>query len=241
MQATLEGQQSAERSSDHGNQDRLGLPAGAPLQVPRRSKPGHLASHTSAVSLGFGTLTAVLLLVLPGTVVARAARLTWPIAVAVGPALTYGVVGLAIIPYGALGIPWNALDGAAGAGRGERRRGEFAGGVRPLPRHGRRSADGVARTGPDGCRRRPARRPAHLVRRLPRDAALAVHPEHLGRRVARQRDPLDPRHRLRRRRPTWASCATSKPTCSCTTRRCSTRWARCSLSSPAPRPRRRTP
>ena len=108
MQATLEGRQSAERSSDHGNQDRLGLPAGAPLQVPRRSKPGHLASHTSAVGLGFGTLTAVLLLVLPGTVVARAARLTWPIAVAVGPALTYGVVGLVIIPYGALGIPWNA-------------------------------------------------------------------------------------------------------------------------------------
>ena len=60
------------------------------------------------MGLGFGTLTAVLLLVLPGTVVARAARLTWPIAVAVGPALTYGVVGLVIIPYGALGIPWNA-------------------------------------------------------------------------------------------------------------------------------------
>ena len=50
---------------------------------------------------------AMLLLVLPGAVVARAARLTWPIAFAVGPALTYGVVGLVIIPYGALGIPWN--------------------------------------------------------------------------------------------------------------------------------------
>ncbi|CAN5354772.1 membrane protein [soil metagenome] len=30
-------------------------------------------------------------------------------AVAVGPTLTYGAVGLAIIPFGALGIPWNAL------------------------------------------------------------------------------------------------------------------------------------
>jgi D-galactosaminyltransferase len=60
------------------------------------------------VGLCFGTLAAVLLLVLPGAVLARAARLTWPIAVAVGPALTYGVVGLVIIPYGALGIPWNA-------------------------------------------------------------------------------------------------------------------------------------
>lgn len=39
--------------------------------------------------------------------VARTARLTWPVAVAVGPALTYGVVALAIVPLGALGIPWN--------------------------------------------------------------------------------------------------------------------------------------
>jgi D-galactosaminyltransferase len=46
-------------------------------------------------------------------IVALAARLTLPIAVAVGPALTYGVVGLAIIPYGALRIPWNALTALA--------------------------------------------------------------------------------------------------------------------------------
>ena len=39
---------------------------------------------------------------------ARAAQLTWPVAVAVGPALTYGVVALAILPMGAVGIPWNA-------------------------------------------------------------------------------------------------------------------------------------
>ncbi|MDT5250451.1 MAG: D-galactosaminyltransferase, partial [Mycobacterium sp.] len=39
---------------------------------------------------------------------ARAAQLTWPVAVAVGPALTYGVVALAILPMGAIGIPWNA-------------------------------------------------------------------------------------------------------------------------------------
>jgi D-galactosaminyltransferase len=54
-------------------------------------------------------LIAVLLLVLPGAIVARTARLPWPTAVAVGPALTYGVVGLAIVPFGAIGIPWNAL------------------------------------------------------------------------------------------------------------------------------------
>lgn len=39
---------------------------------------------------------------------ARAARLPVPVAVAVGPALTYGVVALAILPFGAVGIPWNA-------------------------------------------------------------------------------------------------------------------------------------
>lgn len=49
------------------------------------------------------------LLVLPGAVVARVARLTWPTAVAVGPVLTYGIVGLATLPLGALGIPWNTI------------------------------------------------------------------------------------------------------------------------------------
>jgi hypothetical protein len=59
------------------------------------------------VSLGFGVLIALLLLVIPGALVARVGRLTWPTAVAVGPALTYGVVALAIVPFGALGVPWN--------------------------------------------------------------------------------------------------------------------------------------
>jgi D-galactosaminyltransferase len=69
--------------------------------------PSHLGSHTSPVSLAFGVLIALLLLVIPGAIVARVSRLTWPAALAVGPALTYGVVALAIIPYGALGVPWN--------------------------------------------------------------------------------------------------------------------------------------
>ena len=58
--------------------------------------------------LGFGVLIALLLLVIPGAIVARVGRLTWPYAVAVGPALTYGVVASAIVPFGALGVPWNA-------------------------------------------------------------------------------------------------------------------------------------
>ncbi|HEX4588275.1 MAG TPA: DUF6541 family protein [Mycobacterium sp.] len=60
------------------------------------------------MSLGFGVLIALLLLVIPGAIVARVGRLPWPTAVAVGPALTYGVVALAIVPFGALGVPWNA-------------------------------------------------------------------------------------------------------------------------------------
>jgi hypothetical protein len=60
------------------------------------------------VSFGFGVLIALMLLVIPGAIVARVGRLGWPAAVAVGPALTYGVVAVAIIPFGALGIPWNA-------------------------------------------------------------------------------------------------------------------------------------
>jgi len=60
------------------------------------------------VSLALGALPALLLLIAPGTLVATASRLPWPIAIAVAPALTYGVVGLAIVPLGALGWPWNA-------------------------------------------------------------------------------------------------------------------------------------
>jgi D-galactosaminyltransferase len=50
---------------------------------------------------------ALLLLVIPGAIVARASQLTWPTAIAVGPALTYGVIALAILPLGAVGVPWN--------------------------------------------------------------------------------------------------------------------------------------
>ncbi len=57
-------------------------------------------------------VTALLLLVLPGALVAAGARVAWPLAIAVGPVLTYGVVGLAIVPFGALGIPWKASTAA---------------------------------------------------------------------------------------------------------------------------------
>jgi hypothetical protein len=58
-------------------------------------------------------LMALFLLIAPGAIVGRIAQLTWPIAVAVAAALTYGVVALAIIPFGALGIPWNGWTALA--------------------------------------------------------------------------------------------------------------------------------
>ncbi len=80
--------------------------AGVPPR-PRRPEQGHPASHTSRVGLCFGTLIALFLLIVPGAIVGRITQLTWPIAIAVAPVLTYGVVAAAIIPFGAVGIPWN--------------------------------------------------------------------------------------------------------------------------------------
>jgi D-galactosaminyltransferase len=74
---------------------------------PRPTEPGHPGSHTSPVGLWFGTLIALFLLIAPGAIIGRITQLAWPVAIAVGPALTYGVVAVAIIPFGALGIPWN--------------------------------------------------------------------------------------------------------------------------------------
>ena len=51
---------------------------------------------------------ALLLLIGPGTLLARVGGLPLPTAVAVGPVLIYGSVALAIVPFGALGIPWNS-------------------------------------------------------------------------------------------------------------------------------------
>lgn len=60
------------------------------------------------MSFGYGVLLALALLVVPGAIIARCGGLHWPAAVAVAPALTYGAVAMAIVPFGALGVPWNA-------------------------------------------------------------------------------------------------------------------------------------
>ncbi|OBJ05902.1 DUF6541 family protein [Mycobacterium sp. 1465703.0] len=65
------------------------------------------------MGLWCGTLIALFLLIAPGAIIARISQLSWQVAVAVGPALTYGVVALAIIPFGAIGIPWNGWTALA--------------------------------------------------------------------------------------------------------------------------------
>ena len=65
------------------------------------------------MGLWFGTLIALFLLIAPGAIIARISQLSWSVAVAVGPALTFGVVALAIIPFGAIGIPWNGWTALA--------------------------------------------------------------------------------------------------------------------------------
>ncbi|OBF63051.1 hypothetical protein A5753_13585 [Mycobacterium sp. 852002-51971_SCH5477799-a] len=65
------------------------------------------------MGLWFGTLIALFLLIAPGAIIARISQLSWSVAVAVGPALTFGMVALAIIPFGAIGIPWNGWTALA--------------------------------------------------------------------------------------------------------------------------------
>lgn len=65
------------------------------------------------MGLWFGTLIALFLLIAPGAIIARISQLSWSIAVAVGPALTFGMIALAIIPFGAIGIPWNGWTALA--------------------------------------------------------------------------------------------------------------------------------
>lgn len=53
-------------------------------------------------------ITAVILIV-PGALVGRRMALPWPVAVAAAAPLTFGMVGVFTVLYGAVGIPWNLL------------------------------------------------------------------------------------------------------------------------------------
>lgn len=65
------------------------------------------------MNFGSGLFVAVLLLTVPGAIVARVGGLRTTASLAVGPVLTYGVVGAAIVPFGALGVRWNTATASA--------------------------------------------------------------------------------------------------------------------------------
>lgn len=53
------------------------------------------------------TVVTAVILIVPGALVARRMSLPWPVAVAAGAPLTFGMVGIFTVLYGALSIPWN--------------------------------------------------------------------------------------------------------------------------------------
>ncbi|OHU21032.1 hypothetical protein BKG76_09965 [Mycobacteroides franklinii] len=62
------------------------------------------------MSFAFGVAAALLLLFIPGWLIGRAFGLPTHSAVVTAPTLTYGLVGLCIVVFGSIGIPWNSLS-----------------------------------------------------------------------------------------------------------------------------------
>ncbi|ORB51147.1 hypothetical protein BST43_20980 [Mycobacteroides saopaulense] len=62
------------------------------------------------MSFAFGVAAALLLLFIPGWLIGRACGLPTHSAAVTAPALTYGLVGLCIVAFGSIGIPWNSLS-----------------------------------------------------------------------------------------------------------------------------------
>ncbi|NMO02788.1 hypothetical protein HH308_16370 [Gordonia sp. TBRC 11910] len=57
-------------------------------------------------------IVTTVLLVVPGAVVARRMGVAWPVAVAVGPPVTFLIVSLATVFYGIVGFEWNLVTAA---------------------------------------------------------------------------------------------------------------------------------
>lgn len=62
------------------------------------------------MSFALGVAAALLLLFIPGWLIGRACGLPTHSAAVTAPALTYGLVGLCIVAFGSIGIPWNSLS-----------------------------------------------------------------------------------------------------------------------------------
>ena len=61
------------------------------------------------------TVVTALILIGPGALIGRRMCLSWPVAVAAGPAITFAVVNVVTVVYGSVGIGWNLLTAGIGA------------------------------------------------------------------------------------------------------------------------------
>ena len=55
------------------------------------------------------TVVTAVIMIVPGALVGRRMSLPWPVAVAAGAPLTFGMIGLFTVLYGVVSIPWNLL------------------------------------------------------------------------------------------------------------------------------------
>ena len=62
------------------------------------------------------TVVTAVILIVPGALVGRRMSLPWPVAVAAGAPLTFGMIGIFTVLYGALSIPWNVGTAAVMVG-----------------------------------------------------------------------------------------------------------------------------
>ena len=62
------------------------------------------------------TVVTAVILIVPGALVGRRMSLPWPVAAAAGAPLTFGMIGIFTVLYGALSIPWNVGTAAVMVG-----------------------------------------------------------------------------------------------------------------------------
>ena len=55
------------------------------------------------------SVVTVVLLIVPGACVGRRMTLSWPVAIAAGAPITFAIVSVATVLYGAIGFEWNVI------------------------------------------------------------------------------------------------------------------------------------
>ncbi|MGV9481765.1 DUF6541 family protein [Gordonia aichiensis] len=55
------------------------------------------------------SVVTVVLLVVPGACVGRRMTLSWPVAIAAGAPITFAIVSVSTVLYGAIGFEWNLI------------------------------------------------------------------------------------------------------------------------------------